>query len=282
MARAEYSQDKGELFRQKVAGLLIPLRYEIIGEKYAIECKSTVFHKSKEHTIDLLSRHYHAGKSAHKKTVAIESKKTFPSSLEKIPEIVDDLANKIECVSRKVLYAGTEEGIVFTDDDISLNQQIAFETASEGIAISRGYSIELVSGSKFRLFEAISLAAKQYSPSYSLTIINYLSKPDQDLGSFCPRCIGENSRLYLCALKAGELRMCVFKVDGENYTPENYVEDMVWIKDYSGVLDQIHSGGGFTDKAIKDIKDSGLKLGVIDHRLQRCFGTPYLNYTMPP
>jgi hypothetical protein len=281
MPRAEFSQDIGELFRQKVGSILIPLKFDIIGEKYAFECKSKVFHKSQEHTIDLLARHLHAGRSAHKKTIVIESKKTFPSPKD-TEDAVEELANKIECLNRKILYTFSDEGVVFTEDSLSIRQQESFQKASEEVAASRRFDIELVSGSKFRMIEALSSATKYYSTSYSVTTIGCSNKPDQDLGSICPMSIGENSRLYLCALKAGEVRLSVFKIDGENYIPDNFMEDMAWIKDYSGVLDEIHSVEGFTDKAIQDIKDSGLKIGIVDHHLQRCFNVQYLNYTAPP
>jgi len=282
MPRAEHSQDLGELFRQKVGNVLIYLRYDVMGEKYPFKCKSTVFHGSTEHTVDILARHSHSGGHVHKKTIVIESKKTFPSPAD-INHVVVDLANKIDCLSKKPMYSETDEGMILTDSNISLNQEEAFKRASEKIATSRGYVIGLISGSKFRLLEALSFTAKEFSSSkYSVSIINCLNKPEQDLGSICPMSIGENSRLYLCAMKAGEIRLSVFRIDGENYVPENFMEDMEWIKNYSGIFDKIHSVGGFTDKAVQDIKAAGLNIGIIDHNLLKCINTQYLNYTVPP
>lgn len=281
MPAAEFSQDVGELFRQRVGSILIPLKFDIIGEKYNIECKSKKHHNAREHTIDLLARHLHAGGSVHKKTIAIEAKKTFPS-LAEIKNVVEDFADKIECLSREKLYPLSDEGVVFTSNDLSMNQVQSFHKAAQEAADSQRVNIGLVSGSKFRLIEALSATTKRYVPSYSVTTINCTNKPDHDLGSVCPMSMGDNARLYICALKAGEIRISVFKIDGENYDPDDFMNDMAWIKEYEGVIDQIHSCGGFTDKAIQDIKAAGLKTGIIDHHLQRCFGFQYLNYTVPP
>ena len=281
MPTAEFSQDIGELFRQRVGSILVPLRFDIIGEKHNVDCRSKVHHDARDHTIDLVAKHLHAGRSANKRTIVIEAKKTFPP-LNGIKNVVNDLANKIECLSKDKLYYPSDEGVVFTSDDLSVNQIQSFYTAAEATSDSRRINIGLVSGSKFRLIEALSRTIAQYVPPYSVTTINCRSEPDNDLGSVCPMSMGDNSRLYVCALKAGEVRISVFRIDGENYNPDDFMEDMAWIKEYSGVLDQIHSGGGFTDKAIQDIKNSGLKIGIIDHRLQRCFNFQYLNYPIPP
>lgn len=275
MTRAERSHDIGELFRQRVESILQPLRYDILASKHPIKCRCE-YHKTGEHVIDTLASHSHAV-YPRKKAVLIESKRTMPA-LAAIENLITDLANKVDCLSKQSHYSGTNEALVITESDVSLNVMEAFNMNSQKIAGYRGTHISLVSGSKFRLMEAMSNLLGSFTSNSSVTIIPNGRSLWQDIGSPCPFNLDEITKYYVCLLEPPAFKVSVFKVNGGNYNSTDFVEEMGWIKENEGVIEQIHSCEGFTDTAINDVKSAGLEIGLVDHDLRRTFFTTYLNY----
>ena len=274
MPRAERSHDLGEVFRRKVEDIIRPLRYDILASKFPIKCKCE-YHGTTEHTLDILARHVHAAESSRKKTIIVESKKTMPA-LSSIENMVVDLANKVDCLCKHSYYSEIDEALVLTESDMSLRALEEFNKASTKIASSRDTFIAVICGSRFRGMEGMSNLIRQYSDS-SVTIINAGKNPSQDIGSPCPLNIDYIQKHYVCALKPPKFRISVFKMN-TSYNSHDFVEDMAWVKNYQGVLDQIHACESFTDSVSTDVSSSGLTIGLIDHTLQRTFYVDYLNY----
>lgn len=275
MPRAERSHEIGEVFRRRVEAIVQQLRYDILASKHPIKCRCE-YHNTSEHVIDTLATHSHAAESR-KKAILIESKRTMPS-LRDISNMVIDLANKADCLGKYSHYAGVNEALVLTESDVSLNAKGEFNKASTKIASSRETHISLVSGSRFRLMEAMSRLVKQYVSNSSITIVPAGKNLWQDIGSPCPFNIDLIPKYYVCSLRPPEFRVSVFKMNMGSYNSKDLVEEMAWIKEYEGVLEQIHTFEGFTNTVSVDVKAAGLEIGLVDHNLRKTFFVNYLNY----